>query len=365
MRSRLALLAALSLFVLCGADDPRQGLDIYFIDVDGGASTLLVTPERESVLIDSGWPGRDDRDPKRIVHVLKDVAGCDHLDHHVTTHWHMDHFGGVEGLSKLVRIDQFWDRGLPEDEIAGLDFPDGPTPDDPLGIAYRKASAGKRHVLRAGDRLPLRGHVFDGVRAVVLAASGKVLEDARETHPASCVADPKNPLCDDAPPDRPADSSDNARSLVIRFEFGPFTFLDCGDLTWNIEKQLVCPYNRVGDVDLFQVTHHGLDISNHPTLLRTIKPVVAVMNNGSRKGGSAATVKRLRALPGLRALYQLHKNAATGPEDNTEAALIANPDPAGGQFIHVSVSPDGERFTVQFGTDGPSRTFETHQQPAA
>ena len=97
---------------------PARGLEIYFIDVQGGAATLLVTPERESVLIDSGWPGFDDRDPKRIVHVLKDLAGCDQLDHLVTTHWHRDHFGGVAGLAKKVRIVHFWDRGLPEDRQA-------------------------------------------------------------------------------------------------------------------------------------------------------------------------------------------------------------------------------------------------------
>ena len=118
--------------------------EIYFIDVAGGAATLLVTPERESVLIDSGWPGLNDRDPKRIVHVLRDLAGCDQLDHLVTTHWHSDHFGGVAGLARLVKIGRFWDRGLPEDGDSRLDFPDGPKPDDPLGIAYRSASAGKR-----------------------------------------------------------------------------------------------------------------------------------------------------------------------------------------------------------------------------
>ena len=139
--------------------DRRQsrGLDIYFIDVQGGAATLIVTPERESILIDSGWPGLEDRDPKRIVHVLKDLAGCDHLDHLITTHWHMDHFGGVGGLAKLIEIKHFWDRGLPDDGDARLDFPDGPKADDPLGIAYREASKGKRTALKAGDSLPFRG----------------------------------------------------------------------------------------------------------------------------------------------------------------------------------------------------------------
>ena len=98
-----------------GTAGDRPALDLYFIDVMGGAATLIVTPERESILIDSGWPGFDDRDPKRIIHVLKDLAGCDHLDHLVTTHWHTDHFGGVAGLAKRVEIEHFWDRGLPED----------------------------------------------------------------------------------------------------------------------------------------------------------------------------------------------------------------------------------------------------------
>ena len=151
------------------APDEGGPLEIFFIDVQGGAATLIVTPERESILIDSGWPGLEDRDPKRIVHALKDLAGCDHLDHLVTTHWHMDHYGGVEGLARLVRIGQFWDRGLPEDPDARGDFPDGPSAGDPLGKAYRKASAGRRKSLKAGDTLPLKG-----LKALVLASGGEV-----------------------------------------------------------------------------------------------------------------------------------------------------------------------------------------------
>src|SRR5262249_35635599 len=149
-------------------------LEINFIDVMGGAATLVVTPDGESVLIDSGWPGFDDRDPKRIVHVLKDLAGCSQLDHLVTTHWHRDHFGGVAGLAERISIKHFWDRGLPEDGDPGLDFPDGPGPNDPLGRAYRTASQGKRSVLKAGDRLPLKG-----VDAIVLASGGNVITNEK------------------------------------------------------------------------------------------------------------------------------------------------------------------------------------------
>ncbi len=347
----MKLFAILALSLLLGearADTPR-GLQIYFIDVDGGAATLVVTPKGESVLIDSGWPGRDDRDPKRIVHVLKDVAKLQKLDHLVTTHWHMDHFGGVAGLSKLVEIGHFWDRGLPEDRTEGLDYPDGPKTNDPLGLAYRKASQGKRTALKVGDKLPI-----EGLQALVLTSGTKII-DSDVRYPGTRLA--ANELCESAPADKPVDGSDNARSLTILFSLDKFQFLDCGDLTWNIEKQLVCPFNLIGQVDLFQVTHHGMDISNHPLLVKTIEPTVAVMDNGPRKGGAAATVKLLKTLPSLKGFYALHKNAATGPDDN--APIIANTDPKGGEFIKVEVAPDGSSFEVSIGASGKPTRFES------
>lgn len=345
----LALLA-LPLFVR-SAQAEEPGLDIYYVDVLGGAATLIVTPERESILIDTGWPGFDDRDPKRIEHVLKDVAGLDHLDHLVTTHWHMDHYGGVGGLAKRLRIDHYWDRGLPTDGIAGLDFPDGPKPDDPLLVAYLKASEGKRSVLKPGDTLPLKGDVS----ALVLASGGKVIGQDGGTSPS-------NSTCEDLPPDLPEDRSDNARSLTLIVRLGHFDFLDCGDLTWNVERQLVCPVDHIRKdeaVDLYQVTHHGLDVSNHPTLVRSIKPTVAIMNNGPRKGGSADVVRLLRSIPSIQASYQMHRNVSTSDEDNTSADLIANDSTEGGEFLHVHVSPDGSTFAVRIGEDGDARTFDS------
>ena len=121
----------------------------------------------------------------------------------------------------------------------------------------------------------------------------------------------------------------------------------------------MCPVDLIGKVDLYQVTHHGMDISNHPTLVQTIAPTVAIMNNGPRKGGAPGTVKRLRSIPTIEAAYQLHRNAATGPEENTDAELIANKDQAGGTIIRVLVEPDGSRFTVQIGEDGAKRSFSS------
>ncbi len=329
-----------------------RGLEIYFIDVLGGAATLVVTPAGESVLVDSGWPGHQDRDPKRIVRVLKTLAGCDHLDHLVTTHWHTDHYGGVAGLARMVRIDHFWDRGLPEDGDRSLDFPDGPKADDALGVAYREASKGKRKALKAGDQLPLKG-----VSATVLASGGRVIDVAKR-YGGRVSERPFNTLCGDAPADLPVDSSDNARSLAILFSLGKFQFFDAGDLTWNVEKQLVCPIDLIGAVDLYQVTHHGMDISNHPTLVRTIAPTVAIMNNGPRKGGAPETVKRLKSIASIQAAYQLHLNVQTDASENTDPALVANQDAGGGKIIRVRVEPDGRKFTVGIGEDGAGRSFE-------
>jgi hypothetical protein len=189
------------------------------------------------------------------------------------------------------------------------------------------------------------------VKALVVAASGVVRHIGKRQR--------TNPLAKDIPPDQDEDTSDNARSLAIKFSLGDFGFLDCGDLTWNIEKDLVVPYDRVGQVDVYQVTHHGMDISNHPTLVRTIAPTVAIMNNGPKKGGAAKTVALMKSVPSIQAFYALHKNAKTGPDENADPALIANGDPAGGRFVHVSVEPNGKSYTVQMGEDGPKREFPT------
>jgi beta-lactamase superfamily II metal-dependent hydrolase len=342
---------------LVSARPAEDALRIFWIDVDGGAATLVVTPEHETILIDTGWPGLDDRDPKRILHVLKDVAGCDHIDHLVITHWHRDHFGGVEGLSKLVEIKNYWDRGMPEDRLEWLDFPDGPRDDDPLVVAYRKASAGKRKPLKPGDTLPLRGKTH----AVVLTAGGRVYDGNKPFEKLP------NAACESAPTDLPVDLSDNARSVSLVFRLGDFDFLDCGDLTWNVEKALVCDVDRVKlstppgkaptAVDVFQVTHHGAQSSNNPVLVNSIAPTVAVMNNGPRKGGDAASVRTMKSIPSIKAFYALHKNMSTPAEDNADTAMIANSEPTGGEFVQVRVEPDGANYTIRIGEAGATKSF--------
>jgi beta-lactamase superfamily II metal-dependent hydrolase len=323
--------------------EEARGLDIWFIDTEGGAATLIVTPARESVLIDCGNPGG--RDAERIHRVATAQAGLEAIDHLIITHWHSDHYGGVARLSKLMPIRRYYDRGIP-DKLA----------EDPKNFplliqAYRAASAGKARTLKAGDEIPLARPEGPALRLLCLCGGGAVLPDR--------AGAAENPLARDAAK-KPDDPTDNAKSLGFLLSYGGFRFLDLGDLTWNMEHKLVWPSDKVGKVDVYQVTHHGLDISNNPALLRTVSPRVAVFNNGPRKGCHPSVTTTLRRLPEIQAIYQLHRNVTVGTQENTDPRFIANADEkCQGESIHLAVAADGRRYTVIVGARGEPRRYRT------
>jgi len=322
-----------------GESDGR--LDIYFIDVEGGAATLLVTPAGESLLIDSGYPDNNGRDRNRILDVVRNVAGLDRINYAAVTHWHLDHYGNHAALAAAIPIDEFYDRGIP-DALA----------EDPgfeARIAdYRRATQNASITVKAGDlfeldspRTPL------SVQAVT--ASREVIANTGAPNPFAGRHEPQA-----------EDPTDNAASMSLLMRFGAFRFLCCGDLTWNVEAKLVTPNNPLGKVDLFMVTHHGLPVSNNPALVLAIDPVVAVMCNGPTKGGHAQTLATLNEVASLKALYQLHRNVQL-PEDQ-QSPFIANTEPTAncaGVWVKASVAPDGLNYTVQIGPDGEVRTYQT------
>src|SRR6267142_1710407 len=278
--NRFISLGALLFFSTAVVQAAPKTLDIYFIDVEGGAATLIVTPLGESLLVDSGFPG--ERDPGRIAHVARDIAGLKQIDHYITTHWHRDHVGGIPQLSKLIPVKNYYDHGLPTTI----------TPDiQPEFIeAYRQTVQGKSVALQPGDVIRLRSSVKDlpPLQIRVMAANGIVLGE----QPGAPQIKPCGP---DFQP-QPEDKTDNVNSVGILLSFGRFKFFDGGDLTWNIEDRLVCPKNLIGGVDVYQVDHHGTDPSNNPELVRALQPRVAIINDGPRKGGEASTFATLKNL---------------------------------------------------------------------
>ncbi len=128
-----------------------QNLDIYFVDVEGGQATLIVTPSGESLLIDTGWPGFNGRDADRIV-AAATMAGIKRSDYLIITHHHRDHVGGLPQLAERMPIGTLIDHG-PSVET-GKEAAE-------LGAGYAKAVAKVRHrVVKPGDVIPLRGVDF-------------------------------------------------------------------------------------------------------------------------------------------------------------------------------------------------------------
>src|SRR6185503_15743434 len=132
-----------------------------------------------------------------------------------------------------------------------------------------------------------------------------------------------NPVCAGYKPGMP-DPSENAQSVGSIVTFGRFRVVHLGDLTWNKEFELMCPNNPLGTVDLFVVSHHGQAISNSPQLVHALRPRVAIMNNGTRKGGQPAAMQVLFSSPGLEDLWQLHFSLLSGQEYTVPGAFIAN-----------------------------------------
>ncbi|MCB1021023.1 MAG: MBL fold metallo-hydrolase [Bryobacterales bacterium] len=315
-------------------------LDIYWIDVEGGAATLIVTPKGETVLMDAGWPGFDGRDPKRIVNVLEHVAGKDRINYFITSHFHTDHIGGLPGLAKMVTIEHFVDHGdsVEKDTEGGKKLWD----------AYVATADGRRMQIKPGDKLPLQGLNFEFV-----AARSKFLAKPLK-------GGKKNPLCAGATK-KALDEGENGKSVGFIVRQGKFEFLDLGDLSWNYELELACPANLLGEIDLYQVTHHGMDMSGAPAHINAIKPMVAVMNNGHRKGGRPETYKTLTESPSLVDLWQVHKALVPEGAPNTDEKMIANLEATDegdkGNWIRASVKPNGE-FTVTNSRNNYSKTYK-------
>lgn len=300
-----ALVAALLVASTVAQDRTARTLDIYVVDVEGGNATLLVSPSRQSLLIDTGNGGpAATRDAERIMAAVKD-AGVTQIDHLIKTHYHGDHFGAMAELAGRIPIREFIDHG-PTVEM-------NPSTDAFLQNVYPGLYAKGRHtVVQPGYRFAI-----GDVDVRIVAAGGK---------PASAAvpgAGRPNPYCAGTAPQDP-DATENAQSVGSHVTFGRFRALHLGDLTWNKEIELMCPANRLGDIDVFVVSHHGQAISNSPVLVHAIQPRVAVVNNGTRKGGQPDAMKVLFSAPRLEAIWQLHASQLSGQEYTVPGMFIAN-----------------------------------------
>jgi competence protein ComEC len=299
-----------------------KDLEVFFVDVEGGQATLMVTPAGQSVVIDAGWPDNNFRDADRIAAAAK-RAGVKKIDFFILTHYHEDHVGGVPQLAQKLAVVNFIDHG-PNREP-------GNKRRQRMLDEYDQAVSNAQHlVVKPGDKLPIKG-----LDVTVVSSDGNVLPIAL------AGAGDQNAYCGKTP-DKEPDQTENARSLGTFWQMGRFRMVDLGDLTWNKEKELMCPVNRLGKVDVFVVSHHGLYMSNSPALVDALAPTVAIVDNGAKKGGSPATYDTLKDAPGIQAIWQLHFADEGGKEHNAPDAFIANVDEADtGFYLKLTAHEDG------------------------
>lgn len=348
-------LVGLVLVLLAGCASQRAGpqpLQIYFIDVEGGQSTLIVTPRRQALLVDAGFAGEGGltsvpgdparaRDPGRIRAAMRD-AGVERIDYLMVTHFHRDHIGGIPELAQLVPVGTFVDYGnaYPPGQRAK---PDTDALDVAAYDAYVAVRSRGRHLQpRPGDELPLKG-----IRATVVSTDRATLQ---QPLPGAGRA---NAAC------RPSATStypddENPRSTGIVLEFGRFRFLDVGDLTAQPLYDLVCPTDRVGPVDVYLVAHHGNTGAADPATLAAFRPRVAVVNNAPRKGGRRPLLQMLRQAPGVDS-WQLHVSAEGGG-DNAPQERIANLEDHTAYWLKITADADGS-FTMTNGRTGAVKAY--------
>ena len=340
----LSLLLSVASVAARQASLPASSLRIYWIDVEGGGATLVVTPAGEAILVDAGW--NLDRDASRIYDVAAGLARVNQIDYFIATHWHADHYGGAIALSKRMPIRRFYGNGPLAESV----------PDDPQFSAlmplYRDLVKGTSLILEPGDKLGIRQPASGTPLQVQVIAAGRKLIGSSGGRTTA------NPLCGEKEDVKP-DPSQNAESVVLLFRYGGFTFFDGGDLTRAVEQQLVCPINLVGDVELFQIDHHGFDLSNAPVLIHSLHPRVVVVNNGPQKGAEPKTMKTLFGIPTIETVWQVHRNLQAGDQINTKPEFIANPQAEDGskaEFIQATAEPSGA-FSIQIGQDGTRKSY--------
>jgi beta-lactamase superfamily II metal-dependent hydrolase len=318
----------------------QSSLQIYFVDVEGGGATLIVTPAGQSLLADTGNPMPDDRDARRIYQVAQ-AAGLKKIDYVLITHFDRDHSGGAPALAKMIPVEKYWDHG---------DSIETQAPQDAQRWqAYLSVAAGKRHSPKPGERIPLKG-----VNVTVVSSNGEVL--AKPINGGK----PNTALCRDAQQKNP-DLTENARCLGFLLTYEKFQFLDVGDLTWDKEMALACPVNKLGRISLYQATMHGFfnDRSGPPAHIDAIAPQVVIVNNGPRKGLLPPAYERIARIPGIEDIWQGHLSLANDAAHNTAPDRIANLEPSAecqAHWLRVSVEPGG-RYTVTNSRNNVSKTY--------
>lgn len=301
------LLVATLMPVLAAAQTPAaKALDIYVVDVEGGTAILFVSPSGESLLIDSGGLQRDLSDPRDAGRIMEaaNAAGIQKIDHMITSHYDYDHYAGLPSLADRIKIEEYIDHGPNTQPAEQADR----FMKDIYPQLYAKA---KHTVVRAGDKISL-----GGAEVIIVSSIGEFIR-----RPLPGAGKP-NPSCVNL--QSPRSGNEDIQSISVYITYGKFRLYHSGDLPQGKENEMMCPTTRVGPVDMLLGLHHGTAQSNSPALVHPLRPRVAIMNNGTRKGGNPEVMRTVFSSPGLEDLWQMHFSVLSGQEYTVPGMFIAN-----------------------------------------
>lgn len=310
-RSVLALFAALAALV---GSAPGQSLRIYVIDVEQGASTLLVSPAGNTLLVDAGKNGHGAR-----VRAVMTTAGVTRIDHFVATHYHEDHFGGIDDLVNLgVTVTNAYDRGEKDDlEPSKLA--------EPTYIDYQAAVGSHADQLDRGETIPL-----DPAMTVTCVASGGM------------VIGEQNPT---------VGTDENDMSVALLVQFGNFRYFVGGDIELTTEGKIAAR-DLVLDVDFYQADHHGSNTSSSLPFMQDLRPTIVVIsngNNGTYKHPRQHTLDLLAGLSPAPAVFQTNKYLKGSSGGNVADSFIADPQTTDQDgTILVTVTPATGQLVVSY-----------------
>jgi len=316
-------------------------LDIYFIDTEGGQSTLFVPSGGETLLMDTGTAGDGNIQADRISAAIKE-AGVQQLDYVIVSHYHGDHVGNAAELANRLPIRHFLDHGpytvelQPNRSAAFVAYMD----------VRQKAHAS---VPKPGDKIPI-----EGLDVEVVSSAGELLKTPVAGAPG---AGAPNAACREFTPKQQDPTPENYESVGIVVRFGKFRLLDLADLTWNQENELVCPNNLLGTFDVYHTTRHGTEWSGSPELVHGARARIAVMNNGPKKGGTREAWDIIHSTPGFQDLWQLHYSELADKEHNPPDNFVANLNETDhGYAFKMSVRSDGS-FVMKNERNGFSKEY--------
>jgi beta-lactamase superfamily II metal-dependent hydrolase len=307
---RQVFIAAVFVVLFVASFASAQTLRIYHVDVEQADSALIVMPNGKTLLIDSG----NNKQGKRIKAVM-DQAGVTRIDAFVASHYHADHFGGIDDLVKGgIPVLESYDRGR-RDLVDPADKENGTYKD------YMATVGEDAHALEPGDTITLDPLVT----VTCIAASGAVIGGSSVSS-----------------------SDENDLSVSLLVEFAGFKAFFGGD-THALVENIIASGDLVTNVDLYKSNHHGSETSSSAAFMSDLKPTVIVISNGSH--GSyhhprQATLDTYNGLTPAPVVLQTNRCKLGSPCGNVGPAMIADPEMS------------GKSGTIQIVVDAVSRSYE-------